>query len=746
MSLLVTAGKVFFVTLVAAAVVDNSFSQEIDEKKVQSAIDVVDAERPKQFFWQSEVLNKDNVQAELAKLYVTLHTNGVLSTKTSTIQKGETPTDVMIRAKVWPKWLVHRMPADLEASLCELNRDICSLSAKRSGSAAPDWAKAWPERTMNVPDVALKLTYQLSGREWAEFSSQVVQVDVVETSDFGAMWCRQFPGAVERCRGRDVADGWADDEPTIYKYTDDTNVLHKEYSTIGDPVALLRLGARSSPFKMLAVPVVEVTVQLQDSSPADFARITRSLSRSILVEQKLKLESMAADNKLQYVAMDIVDSNGIFNLPWPADLNPVPIRIAHIDANADLDHCSFGKGIVFKRYLVDPVTEAGHFEEVVRDTAPQLSASTASANVGNDALPACGALDPNPIEARSHGTHTLGILVDLLTLGGTMTAEDDPEIPPIVIYHIPVDLGPASEPSMKQLFQAINQLPTWGVSLVNISASWSLADTNKMAEAIDKLKTQTLFVVAAGNESQAGSCTVSPACLRGKNIISVVALGWNKDNNQLEVLEDSNRGLDHDIGAIGADVVSAASNNRVAKLRGTSQAAPMVSAVVAHLIRRGGLGLDAIYERIMTTANINNNLLGASQATMINMKRAVDVDSDFLDLKDGCQIKGRMEGFANDQNLSEKLILTKVEDEAEFSRVDSGELRRIFLNEMEGSHLVMYVHGRKLVRDSYFIGESDLRREFRFRPTQVTNCDGVQIGAVEKFKLANVRDLVMSPH
>nr|WP_244649472.1 hypothetical protein [Mesorhizobium sediminum] len=52
---------------------------------------------PEKFLWRSEVLNRDDVQAELGDLYVTLQTNGALTTKQVSIEKGETPTDVMIR-------------------------------------------------------------------------------------------------------------------------------------------------------------------------------------------------------------------------------------------------------------------------------------------------------------------------------------------------------------------------------------------------------------------------------------------------------------------------------------------------------------------------------------------------------------------------------------------------------------------------------------------------------------------------
>lgn len=729
----------FLAGLLAMGGTSATFAQQTEDKKAEDTIVELESYRPSQFFWQSEVLNKDTVEKELAKLYITLHTNGVLKTQPIRIEKGETATDIMIRAGVWPKWLIRRMLPNLEIALCELNTDICKPQGKVGG--AVDWSQAWPGRMMNIPDVELKLSFQIDSRDWEDFISQVVRVDVVETPDFISMWCRQFTVVVELCRSRDIEEGWESDEPAIYKYVDDSQTLHREYSAVGDPVALQRLASSKSPFKMLAVPVVEATVELKDSSAGGFSRITRSLSDRVLVEQKLRLESLVEQNKQPYALMGFADASGQWLAPWPDQMTPTPIRIAHIDAAADLNHCAFGAGIVFKRYLVDPATKVGRLEEVPRPSVPATAASTSPSTHGT-AMTSCGQFDKNALREKSHGTHTLGILVDLLTLGGRVEPSPDPDNPPIVIYHVPVDLSPSTE-NMKTLRDAIGQLPSWGVSLVNISVSWNLAETRPIEEAIERVKSQVLFVVAAGNEKQETSCTVSPACIKSKNVISVVALGSEQDH--LKVLDDSNRGPDHDIGAFAFDITSAASNNTTAKFSGTSQAAPLVSAVVAHLMRRGDLEIDSIYERIITTARLDTELLGVSQATMIDMKRAVAVETDFLELdgNDHCQITGTMEDFVRDADLDEKLVLTDVESGGEF-KIAPDDLRRVFFNKPEGWHLIMYARGRKLVRGNYFIDDRHMNREFRFR-VGATDCGGTQVGAVQKIKLFNVKDLIVSP-
>src|SRR5690606_33309094 len=83
----------------------------------------------------------------------------------------------------------------------------------------------------------------------------------------------------------------------------------------------------------------------------------------------------------------------------------------------------------------------------------------------------------------------------------------------------------------------------------------------------------------------------------------------------------------------------------IGPLSGTSQAAPLVSAATGHLIRRGNTGIEDIYHRIMTTAVLDSKLLEASKATMIDMRRAMDFDVDFLELNDGCKMRGKFRSF-----------------------------------------------------------------------------------------------------
>ncbi|MFZ2100986.1 MAG: S8 family serine peptidase [Oricola sp.] len=710
-----------------------------------SRIATLENEKAEQFFWRSEVLNKDNVQAELAKLYVTLNDNGVLETKSSVIEKGDTPTDLMIRAGAWPHWLENRMPQDVDAMLCRLNPDICKAVSDKSGAPVSDWSRAWPGRTIEIPDVALRLSYEVGIRDMGDPAFAKADVDVVATPDLAALWCRKAGISSDICAASDIDRGWANESPAIYQFVDDGRVDTKQFSRIASPTALKEFGAPSSPVKMVAVPVVEATIKTDSASLAAYTRTLKSLSQSVLVDQKLQLQSIEKENAAQFRRMGFVDSDGELVKPWKDGENLSPIVIAHFDAAADLNHCAFGPGVALKRWNF----EKGELEDIVH---PMV----ASANDGNPATsstdtdtaddtseppaPACGALNAHPLVEKSHGTHTLGLLVDLLTLGGKIKNSPGNDQPAVTIIHIPSGLTPVNEHSLNALREVIGYLAWWDVKVVNMSVGWNRANTVLLDKSISDLGNRIIFVVAAGNDDLSDRCVTSPACIETANVISVVGLDTDPEQ-RLKILPGSNSGARfHDIGAIGANVVSTVDGNMLGPLSGTSQATPLVTVAVAHLIRRGKTSVDQIYERLMTTAVLDSDLLDASMATMVDLVRAMDLDHDFLELRDGCKMRGEFRDFTTNGDI----VATEVEQGGLFYFA-SDDIRRYYYNEREDWHVLMHDKFRALARGSFQIEPDHLQREFRFRPdTPLENCDGVAAGAIAKFKLADVKDLIVA--
>jgi Subtilase family len=738
MAAVVHASNLTLVAFLLASFACPATAQEADETKAGKAIADAESAKPTQFFWQSEVLNKDKVQTELAELYVTLHANGILKTKPAPIEKGDTPTDVMIRAGAWPRWLERGMPSNVDAMLCELNRDICRQSDSKGGPVS-DWSQAWPGRTINLPDVALNFTYQIGNRNWHEFTSQVSGVDVVETKDYAELWCRKPRGANEICTKQGIEGGWPDEQPSIYTYAYDGGEIPGEYSGIASKSALQRFGAEDSPSKMVAIPVIDATIETKDSPDSSVHRATRSLSERILVDQKLQLEA-SVENERPFRRMRFLgDAGKLFN-PFSDGDTLSPLRIAHIDAPADLSHCRFGPGVKFMRWNFDT--------EMFDSVDPEAVASVGAAPGGGvsdagRAAPACGAVNDHPLREKSHGTHTLGLLVDLLTLDGTLPEPASGADPPIKIYHVPASLDSLNEQSMKPILAMLNQLPNFGITVVNMSASWNKAETKPIEVAISRQKDNLLYVVAAGNQDEDSGCSVIPACIESKNVVSVIGLDMD-DQQQLSILDHSNRGANHhEIGAIGADIVSTVDGNMVGKFSGTSQATPLVSAVVGHMMRRRHMGIEEVYERIMTTGMLDGKLLSASKATMIDMQQAMDFEADMLALKDGCKMRGKFDDFVQDGSTTVTISATDKDTDGHFD-VAPDDLRRVFYNENDDWHLFMYSRNGDFTRRAFQVDARHLDRLFRYKPFSLQNCPGRAEGQITKVKLDDVKDLILS--
>lgn len=712
----------------------------------------------RQFYWRTEVVSKDTVQAELAKLYLTLSENKALMTKQAIILSGETPTDVMIRSGIWPSWLEGRLPLTVDAMLCSLNPEICSARGKGSKSGASDWSKAWPGAPINLPDVNIHLSYEVGVRKASQLARQVDDIAIVRTSDLAELWCRKALTSHESCAGSDVRQGWANRAPEIIQYVDDGKVDPETFSKLASPNALRKFGAANSAVRMVAIPIIEADFDVEPFNSGAFGRALHSLSENVVVEQKLQLQSLpfAMANRAKLRRMKIVDSMGKMKSPWRDGENLKPVVIAHVDGQADLDHCAFaGKVRLFRWNLAERVREeirpavpagetAGH--HLTNEAEAHLASAASSddevldpENLTGSIPVACGLLNEHPLAERSHGTHTLGMLIELLSLGGQAQAPQG-GLPPITIIHVPIPGGAmGTTETMKALLEAINLFSWWDVDAVNMSVAWNKAEAGLLEEAIIRDENTIPFIVAAGNYNERSGCSISPACIESKNVISVVGLDVDSDGH-LQLLDQSNAGHRyHDIGAIGSNLVSAVGGGMVGPLSGTSQAAPIVTAAVGHLIRRGMRDIDDIYAQLITTAKLDDSLLEFANATMIDLDRAMLFDVDHVELDDGC----KMDGAFRDLSNATQLQANWTEGEGGLVFIDKDSIRRFYYNARLDWHLIMYKKNNRLFRGTYRVVAEHLDRTVRFLPTTVSEeCGTRRAGFMQKIPLGTVYDLI----
>ncbi len=697
--------------------------------------------QPDEIFWQSEVLSKDNIQAELAKFYLTLQQNRVLQTKSVLIEKGDTPIDLMIRHGVWPHWLEGRMPLDVEAMLCALNSSICR-PAKRA-NAASDWSRAWPGETLQVPSINLALDYRFGVRDIASLRKSAEKIDFVMTTHLEDLWCRQSGREHTICRDGTISKGWQYENPEVYVYAFDPDENLDRFESILDKTSLEQFGAKDPELRIVAVPIIKATVETSTGQPGGVFRTIRQLNEKVFFNPVFSTESMVAKSNARALGRMGFLKDFDYLPPYDPQRGPTPIRVAHIDTAAQLNHCMFSPKVRMKRWnfarqeleTVGPVQVAAH--------APPGEMNEKEGHTQPYAMhhgQHCGDLNEGALEQVSHGTHTLGILVDILTLGGDIKMQPGIDDPPVTIYHIPIGQEQPNEIAMNPFIEVLEMLRLWRVDIVSMSVSWNQADTQAMEETIKRLDDSIFFIAAAGNQGQTEGCSKSPACIKSKNVISVIGLDLDEED-RLKLLPDTNRGAKfHDIGAFGGNIISSVNDGMVGRFSGTSQATPIVAAAIGQMIQRGQDGIDNIYEHLLTTAWLDSRLLGASKATMINVRRALDIGTDFLELKDGCSMLGKFDRFTSNADIA----VTPVESGR--TRIGTRDIRRIFYNERDDWHLIMHKSGVDFDSVSYLLEEQSLARGIRFKPDNIEYCDGENLasGTTHTFKISEVKDLILT--
>lgn len=132
-----------------------------------------------------------------------------------------------------------------------------------------------------------------------------------------------------------------------------------------------------------------------------------------------------------------------------------------------------------------------------------------------------------------------------------------------------------------------------------------------------------LFVVAAGNEAESINCNskkIYPVCWGDQQNILVVGATTLDGRSLIDV---SNRGARFvHVAAPGEGFHASGRNQSYVPVRGTSFAAPLVTATAALLFAEGLVDPWLIKQRIIATSDISTNLEGQIQGGLLHVKRA----------------------------------------------------------------------------------------------------------------------------
>lgn len=216
-----------------------------------------------------------------------------------------------------------------------------------------------------------------------------------------------------------------------------------------------------------------------------------------------------------------------------------------------------------------------------------------------------------------------------------------------------------------------------------------------------------LIVAAAGNEGlelSGENCPILPACLNDlENVITVVGLDGDFHSPKVwrSNSASSNRSPRFDIGAPALDILTTVTDNSFALQKGTSFAAPQVTATASLIFAAGEfiygdelgegggqLSPKIVKDRLSYTADFFPGLSGALLAGRLNVGRAIRLNDAQFELFDGRTIIGQV------LEAPDTFVCRSPQESQRFQRWYN--VRRMGWNEAKGRHFLFKHTGNDL--------------------------------------------------
>ena len=186
-------------------------------------------------------------------------------------------------------------------------------------------------------------------------------------------------------------------------------------------------------------------------------------------------------------------------------------------------------------------------------------------------------------DLHGHGTHIAGIV-----------AQNSPTSKLMILKYF--DPNSSAEKNLASTIAAIKYATQMGAQIINYSAGgpgFNAQEEQAIREAEEK---NILLVAAAGNDSKnTDASKYYPANYPLTNIISVLST-----DSKRQLSSFTNYGpASIDIATLGEDILSAAPNNQMTKMSGSSQATALITAAAANLLSvSNGAWIEEISSRI----------------------------------------------------------------------------------------------------------------------------------------------------
>ncbi len=214
-----------------------------------------------------------------------------------------------------------------------------------------------------------------------------------------------------------------------------------------------------------------------------------------------------------------------------------------------------------------------------------------------------------------HGTHVAGIIVDCT------------QDLPVYLYPIRA-LNNSGGGKMSNLVNAIREASAHEADVINLSLESGNKSPALESAILDAVAAGSVVVAAAGN-SNTDTEAVAPAYIQESGVIIVGSVEIR--NGDYVKASYSNYGESVDLYAFGTDILSCSITGGYKTSRGTSQAAPHITAVAAMLrLLHPGLSPQETEDRIRAGATEHNGMRIPDLVNMIPMEEGIFLHSLIL--------------------------------------------------------------------------------------------------------------------
>ncbi|MDQ2090829.1 S8 family peptidase [Marimonas arenosa] len=596
--------------------------------------------------WRSRATNAIELAVEIEQLYLTLYNSGNLTVRQEEIGTPPPYVEDLLR----DQGVMHgaHFPMTLDAMLCDLNPDLCRRVRVPVSS-----------RELNDP-VAHVGGFKSSRGAWRLQGGEEVTIPDYEFRSVTTLTRVPAPA------------GWTSDA-----FTPEPGMDCSAWKmTCEQVVARFNPRILKAPSGSVTVTVprlqLETTLSLRPDTTSQLFESLQALRGADTAASDTPRDFNAAGSYSQ-------DWNRVLTRQSPADLTLQTIKenlqpLGAIQMKGVRDEPFVGEQVDLFRIIHHPFADMKDLDEsygrpvdVVVIDAPLSSGhcdlpvlhspdGTEIAPPMNGEINGCDQINQAAMSDADHAAAVAGVIASPQNGKGTVGLN-----PNARLWMMALDRNSAADQQILSLIRQIQIDVPQDVRVANLSFGVRplLANPTEMEQAMDIHGSRLLFVAAAGNERlelSEGNCPILPACLNHlDNVITVVGLDSEMDRPGLWHSQSagSNSNPKFDIGAPAENVLTTVTGNSFARQKGTSFAAPQVTAAASLIFAAGEfiygdelagaqLAPKIVKDRLSYTADFFPGLSAALRDGRLNVERAINVRDAQFELFDGRRVVGQV--------------------------------------------------------------------------------------------------------